>query len=118
MYWLDALYRLVRWGIRGVRTEDYRAICQRCQRTGQAHWEFRGCLRFERSSQLNWCWCPGCGIDLVGQANALLDGACGPDELVWYKCACGQHSVWNFNHITPFVVKKGPWLEGNVVPLR
>ena len=37
------------WWIRGVtRPEDYRGVCQRCGRSGQVHYQFKGCWRFKR----------------------------------------------------------------------
>ncbi len=36
------------WLIRGVTTfDDYRCLCLRCGRTGQAHWGVRGCWRYK-----------------------------------------------------------------------
>ena len=36
------------WLIRGVyKTKHYRAVCDRCGRTGQAHFSWRGCWRFK-----------------------------------------------------------------------
>ena len=34
------------WFIRGVGPYDYRTVCRRCGRTGQAHWALFGCWRF------------------------------------------------------------------------
>jgi hypothetical protein len=36
------------WFIRGVDSQDYRTLCSRCGRTGQAHWSPLKCLRFKR----------------------------------------------------------------------
>lgn len=36
------------WKLRGVRLDDYRGVCQRCGRTGQAHYRLWGCRRFVR----------------------------------------------------------------------
>lgn len=37
------------WWVRGVQSaEDYRVLCARCGKTGQAHWA-GGCRRFKRS---------------------------------------------------------------------
>jgi hypothetical protein len=41
-YWLARLW----WELRGVGTQDYRALCSRCGRTGQAHWALWKCWRF------------------------------------------------------------------------
>jgi len=35
------------WWLRGVGSQDYRALCSRCGRTGQTHWAL-GCVRFRR----------------------------------------------------------------------
>jgi hypothetical protein len=35
------------WWFRGVSYDDYRQLCKRCGRTGQAHWSARGCIRFK-----------------------------------------------------------------------
>jgi hypothetical protein len=35
------------WRLKGVGVTDYRSLCSRCQRTGQAHWQANGCLRFK-----------------------------------------------------------------------
>jgi hypothetical protein len=35
------------WLIRGGGDENYRKLCRRCDRTGQAHWGWRGCIRFK-----------------------------------------------------------------------
>lgn len=106
------LLRAAWWQLRGVSPEDYHSICGRCGQPGEAHYSLRECWRFQAQPQRTWCWCPGCGLDLVGQEKALIDGSCGPEELVWYHCTlCGQHSVWNFNHIVPFVERSGPYLK-------
>jgi hypothetical protein len=36
------------WWIRGVGYFDFRRICARCGRTGQAHFGLAGCIRFKR----------------------------------------------------------------------
>ena len=36
------------WFVRGVGFDDYRSLCKRCGRTGQAHWSVRDCVRFKR----------------------------------------------------------------------
>ena len=43
---MPKLFRYIWWKVRGVGPENYRIICQRCGRTGQAHWGIRGCWRF------------------------------------------------------------------------
>jgi hypothetical protein len=35
------------WFVRGVGWNDYRVLCKRCGRTGQAHWSVAGCRRFK-----------------------------------------------------------------------
>ena len=35
------------WWIRGVHGADYRRLCRRCGRTGQLHWTWQGCRRFQ-----------------------------------------------------------------------
>jgi len=35
------------WWIRGVRANDYRALCRHCGRTGQVHYSLLGCRRFK-----------------------------------------------------------------------
>lgn len=42
--------RTLWWRIRGVGAHDYRRLCRRCGRTGQAHWHVRGCWRFAKES--------------------------------------------------------------------
>jgi len=37
----------LRWFVRGVGGNDYRALCKRCGRTGQAHWGIAGCRQFK-----------------------------------------------------------------------
>ena len=109
--WLTYL----RWWVRGVSVGSLRTLCVRCKQTGHEHWGWNGCLRFVESKQSTHCWCPGCRIDLCTQDDALIDASCGPEDLVWYRCTrCGQHSVWNFDHIAPFVVSKEPWITDNV----
>lgn len=46
--WPGPLLSRLWWLLRGVGVADYRALCGRCQQTGQAHWEARGCVRFRR----------------------------------------------------------------------
>jgi hypothetical protein len=48
--WPPAFLSRLWWRLRGVGVADYRALCSRCQRTGQAHWGVRGCRRFSRAS--------------------------------------------------------------------
>jgi len=111
---LTGLLAAAWWSIRGVGVDEYRHTCVRCGKTGQAHW-LSWCVRFKPVEQRTWCWCPGCKVDLCSQDDALIDDTCGPEELVWYRCTkCGQHSLWNFNHLTPFIVSKEPWLTDNV----
>ena len=38
------------WWIRGVKARDYRRVCARCDRTGQAHWALTDCRRFRRTA--------------------------------------------------------------------
>ena len=84
----------VRWWLRGVTMEDYRTTCARCGRTGQAHLEAGACRRFIRpENQTTWCWCPGCGRDLVSQPDALQ----GLEHPYDYVCACGTMSRWAFD---------------------
>lgn len=102
------------WSLRGVGVDEYRHACAHCGKTGQAHW-LGGCWRFKAVEQRTFCWCPGCKTDLCAQDDALIDDSCGPEELVWYRCTkCGQHSVWDFSHLAPFVVSKEPWITDNV----
>jgi len=35
------------WFFRGVDTANYRKICARCGRTGQVHYDIKGCIRFK-----------------------------------------------------------------------
>jgi len=43
--WLHGMW----WLVRGVtEAEDFRRLCKRCGRTGQAHFSLRGCWRFKR----------------------------------------------------------------------
>ena len=103
------LLRVVYWSIRGVGVDEFHHTCARCGQTGQEHGLNR-CWRFEPMRQTTWCWCPGCKADLCSQDGAIVDDSCGPEDLVWYKCTkCGQHSVWNFNHLVPFIESKEPW---------
>lgn len=110
MTFLDRWYRRVRWWLRGVQQRDHRVTCARCGRLGQDHWAWKGCLRFSDAGQTTWTWCPGCGDDLVSQVDALVD-VVGPHDFVWYRCRCGQHSVWDFGAPAPILLQRGPWLE-------
>jgi hypothetical protein len=110
---LDRLYRVWRWWVRGVGKGEYRHICGRCGKTGQDHWAWGGCWRFQLQEQRFYVWCPGCKADLAGQEEACVDDVCGPDGLVWYCCTlCREHSVWAF-HEGPFarLVQRSPYLE-------
>lgn len=43
---LNQIVNAAWWRIRGVRARDYRALCQRCSRSGQVHWSLGACRRF------------------------------------------------------------------------
>ena len=43
----DRWYFDLWWWLRGVRAKDYRHICVRCGRPGQAHFDWHGCWRFK-----------------------------------------------------------------------
>ena len=45
---LHRWYHSIWWRLRGVGPRDFRAICKHCGRTGQAHWDWRGCWRCKR----------------------------------------------------------------------
>jgi hypothetical protein len=42
------------WWVRGVGSFDFRRLCSRCGRTGQAHYHWAGCLRFKRLRRRPW----------------------------------------------------------------
>lgn len=46
--------------------------------------------------QVTWCYCPGCGEDLVGQQPSPLVSDT-EDGGVVYVCRCGRRSVWDFD---------------------
>ena len=47
--WPIISWHRLKWRIRGVGLgEDYRTLCRRCGRTGQVHFEWKGCWRFKR----------------------------------------------------------------------
>jgi len=52
LYWglvlLLGYVRALWWWVRGVGMWDYRSLCKRCGRTGQAHCRLAGCWRFKR----------------------------------------------------------------------
>ena len=47
--WTARWWAEIRWRLRGVGVREFRALCARCGRTGQAHWTGRGCWYFRRS---------------------------------------------------------------------
>jgi hypothetical protein len=49
------------------------------------------------------CYCPSCKDDLVSQENAFLGRDF--DDLVVYKCKCGQVSRWLFETPIPLLVE-------------
>lgn len=42
----------LRWWLRGVGVEDFRAMCARCGTTGQAHWALRVPRRMRKGKKL------------------------------------------------------------------